>query len=157
MYGAIFSREICNRSPNLTQENLKPIQSRRRCVRAYSIKTLRSNSIQESAHLVFLTWPLLHFMSDWFSGTLFTSVNALTILAILIEATAAHGLMILFWLSRSILGSSSRFKSRGPDFNNRFVNPFTMFTFHRGLKIRIIRPRNRNALTRTTIRHIYFA
>ena len=69
----------------------------------------------------------------------------------------AHWLMILFWLSRSILGSSWRFKSRGPDFTNRFINPFITFTFHRGLKIRIIRPRNRTAFNQTTIRHIYFA
>ena len=55
------------------------------------------------------------------------------------------------------LRSSWRFKLPGPDFTNRFVNPFIMFTFHRGLRIRIIRPRNRTALTQSTIRHIYFA
>ena len=64
---------------------------------------------------------------------------------------------LLFWLSRSTLGSSWRFKSRGPDFTNWFINPFIIFTFHRGLKIRIIRLRNWTAFTRTTIRHIYFA
>ena len=32
-----------------------------------------------------------------------------------------------------------------------------MFAFHRSLKIRIIRPRNRTAFTRSTIRLIYFA
>ena len=31
-------------------------------------------------------------------------LNAITILAFLIEAAAALGLLILFWLSRSILG-----------------------------------------------------
>ena len=55
------------------------------------------------------------------------------------------------------LRSSWRFKLPGPDFTNRFVNPFIMFTFHQGLRIRIIRPRNRTALTQSTIRYIYFA
>ena len=53
------------------------------------------------------------------------------------------------------LRSSWRFKLPGPDFTNRFINPFTMFTLHRRLKIRIIRPRNRTAFSRSTIRHMY--
>ena len=126
-------------------------------MRACNIKTLRSHGIQESAHLVFFTWSLLYLTSDWFSENLFTSVNALTILAFLIEAAALHGSMILFWISHSISGSSWGLKSRGSDFTNRFINPFNMFTFHRDLKIRILRPRNRTAFTRTTIRHIYLA
>ena len=43
------------------------------------------------------------------------------------------------------LRSSWRFKLPGPDFTNRFINPFIMFAFHRSLKIRIIRPGNRTA------------
>ena len=43
-------------------------------------------------------------MSDWFSVILFTIVNALTILAFLIEAATVQGLLIPFWLLRSILG-----------------------------------------------------
>ena len=35
---------------------------------------------------------------------------------------------------------SWRFKLLGPDFINGFINPFIMLTFHRGLKIRIIKP-----------------
>ena len=42
-------------------------------------------------HLVFFPRLLLHLISDWFSDTLFTSINALTILAFLIEAAVAHG------------------------------------------------------------------
>ena len=63
----------------------------------------------------------------------------------------------LFWLSCFIIGSFWRCKSRVPDFTEKFVTPFTIITFYRGLKIRIIRPRNRTALTRITIRHVYFA
>ena len=81
------SRNIFNRSPTSTQENLKPIQSRGNVYNpsnstcsTCSTKTLRSHGIQESAHLVFFTWSLLHLISEWFSDTLFTSVNALTIL-----------------------------------------------------------------------------
>ena len=55
------------------------------------------------------------------------------------------------------LRSSWRFKLPGPDFTNRFINSSIMFAFHRSLKIRIIRPRNRTAFTRSTIRLIYFA
>ena len=51
------------------------------------------------------------------------------------------------------LRSSWRFKLPGPDFNNRFIRTFIMFIFHRGLKIRIIRPRNRTAFTQSIIRH----
>ena len=43
-------------------------------------------------------------------------------------------------LSRSILGSSWRFKSWENNFTNRFIIPLIMFTFHQGLKIQIIRP-----------------
>ena len=75
-----------------------------RKVRACSIKTRHSHGIQESAHLVFFTWSLLHLISDLFSDTLFTIVNALATLAFLIKAAAALGLLILFWLSRSVLG-----------------------------------------------------
>ena len=53
------------------------------------------------------------------------------------------------------LRSSWRFKYPRPDSTNRFINPFIMFTFHWGFKIRIIRPRNRTAFTRSTIHHIY--
>ena len=35
--------------------------------------------------------------------------------------------------------------------------PFIIFNSHWGPKIRMIRPRNRAALTRSTIRHVYFA
>ena len=49
-------------------------------MRACGVKTLRSHGIQESAHLVFFTWSLLNLISDWFSDTLLTIVNALTIL-----------------------------------------------------------------------------
>ena len=35
-----------------------------------------------------------------------------------------------------------------------FINPFVMFTFHQGLKIRIIRPGNRTASTRSTVGHL---
>ena len=54
------------------------------------------------------------------------------------------------------LRSSWRFKSQGPGLAKRFINPFITFAFHRGLKIRINRPRNRTTFTRSTIRHIYF-
>ena len=36
------------------------------------------------------------------------------------------------------------------------MSPFIIFTFHRGLKIRILRHRNWTSPTRTTIRHVYF-
>ena len=36
------------------------------------------------------------------------------------------------------------------------INPFIVFPFHWGLKIRIIRPRNRTAFTRSTIRHFFW-
>ena len=55
------------------------------------------------------------------------------------------------------LRSSWRLKYPRPDSTNRFINPFIMFTFHRGFKIRIIRPRNRTAFTQSIIHHIYFA
>ena len=59
--------------------------------------------------------------------------------------------------SRSTFGSSWRFKSLGPDLTNRLIRPIIIFTFYRGPKIRIIRPWNRTALTRTTIRRDYLA
>ena len=115
------SREIFNRWPNNTGRfnrvetciiypihlhkrvclYFQSVKPQLRKVRACSIKTLHSHGIQESTHLVFFTWSLLHLISDWFSDTLFTSINALTILDFLIEAAAA-----LFWLLRSISGSS---------------------------------------------------
>ena len=52
------------------------------------------------------------------------------------------------------LRSSWRFKSQGPGLAKKFINPFITFTFHRGLKIRINRPRSRTTFTRITIRHI---
>ena len=130
---------------------------RPRKVRACSVKALRSHGIQESTHLVFFTWWLLYLIRDWFSDNLFTSVMHSPFVALLIEAAAAHGLLVHLWFLRSIFGSFKRFKSRGPDLTNRLISPFIIFNSHRGPKIRMIRPRNRAALTRSTIRHVYFA
>lgn len=65
----------------------------------------------------------------------------------LIEAAAAHGLLILFQLSPCTLGSSWRFKSPEPNFSNRFINSFIIFTLYKGLKIGIIGPRSRTAFS----------
>ena len=130
---------------------------RPRKVRACSVKALRSHGIQESTHLVFFTWWLLYLIRDWFSDTLFTSVMHSSFVALLIEAAAAHGLLVHLWFLRSIIDSFQRFKSRGPDLTNRLISPFIFFNSHRGPKIRMIRPRNWAALTRSTIRHVYFA
>ena len=130
---------------------------RPRKVRTCSVKVLRSHGIQESAHFVFFTLWLLYLIRDWFSDTLLTSVMHSPFVAFLIEVAAAHGLLVHLWFLRSIFGSFKRFKSRGPDLTNRLISPFIIFNSHRGPKIRMIRPRNRAALTRSTIRHVYFA
>ena len=75
----------------------------------------------------------------------------------LIEAAAAHGLSILIWLYFRFVLAVQIARAL---FNQHAHKPYhyfiTVITFHRGLTIRIIRPRNRTALTQTTIRHIYF-
>ena len=106
-----------------------------RKVHACSTKTPRSLGIQKSARLIYFTCALLY------------------------DAAAGHGVLILFWLFRSIFGSKcfQRLKSSGPDLPNKLINPFIIFTSHRGLKIQIIRLQKETALTRTTIRHILLA
>ena len=173
------SLEIYNRSPNSTQENLKPIQSRGnvynpsnsppqacyfqsvkpklRKVPACSINHFASKLLK-SLHIWFLfTWSLLYLISDWFSDTIFKNVSYSPFVAFLIEAAAAHRLLILFQLSPCILGSSWRFKSPGPNFTNRFINSLIIFNLYKGLKIGIIGPRSRTAFSWATVRHIYFA
>ena len=106
-------------------------------MRACSIKTLRSHGIQESAHLVFFTWLIFRYF--------------------IYNRKCTHHSRFLDWGGRGAqamhppltfalyfrLRPSWRFKLPGPDFTNRFINPFIMFAFHRSLEIRIIRPRNR--------------
>ena len=135
-------------------QSVKPLL---RKVRACSIKTLHSHGIQESTHLVFFNWSLLYLKSNWFSDFFY-------------NRKCTHHSCFRDWGGRGSraldplltpalyfrLHSSWRFKLAGPDFTNGFINPFIMFTFHRGLKIRIIRPRNRTAFTRSTIRHFFF-
>ena len=124
-------------------------------VRACCIKTRHSHGIQESARLVFFFWSLLHLIFRYFIYN-----RKCTHHSHFVDwgSRGARALDLLLTLALYFrLRSSWRFKLPGPDFTNRFVNPFIMFTFHRGLRIRIIRPRNRTALTQSTIRHIYFA
>ena len=98
-----------------------------RKVRACSIKTLRSHGIQESAHFVLFTWSLLYLISDWVLDPLFTSVMYSPSVAFLIEAAAAHGLLILFWLSRSLSAGRTGFvlavQIVRTDLKNRVISP----------------------------------
>ena len=172
------SLEIYNRSPNSTQENLKPIQSRgnvynpsnsppQACYFQFVKPKLRkvpacsiyhfASKLLKSLHTWFLfNWSLLYLISDRFSDTIFKNVLYSPFVAFLIEAAAAHGLLILFQLSPCILGSSWRFKSPGLNFTNRFINSFLIFTLPKGLKIGIIGPRSRTAFSWATVAP-YFA
>ena len=127
-----------------------------RKVRACSIETLRSHGFQE------WTFIFLYLIAPTFNKRLIFRY-------FIYNCKCTHHSRILDWGGRGArvmdppltlalyfrLRSSWRFKFPGSDFTNRFINPFIMFAFHRSLKIRIIRTRNRTAFTRVTIRHIY--
>ena len=83
-----------------------------------------------------------------------------------------HSPFLLSWLRRPLrtghgsssnscaplyfrLRSSWRSKLPGPDFTNRFLNFSILFAFHRSLKIRIIRPRNRIASALITLLNVH--
>ena len=166
------SRELFNRSSNLIQENLKPIKTHWNMynLKNYSKKWIRPMHLHKRVCLYFHSlWKIsfgrknkdalwnsgvcsfgfLYFISRIFNRRLIFryfiyKCNALTIRRCLdwggrsartLDPHLTLELSLRFVLAVQIARA---------DLNNRLISPIIIFTLHRGLKIRMIRPRKMN-------------
>ena len=163
------SRELFNRSSNSIQENLKPIKTRWNMynLKNYSKKWIRPTSVYVYIFTVceklaseeknkdalwnsgVYSFGFLYFISHIFNRRLIFRY-------FIYKCNALTNRRCLDWGGRSArtldphltLELSLRFvlavQITRADLNNRLISPIIIFTLHRGLKIRMIRPRKMN-------------